>query len=677
MERRTFLKGSAAAVGALAAGRELDAVTAGPAEASESAPAALAPANMVEVPATSYQATDPVTGVPTTVTIGNFLIAPFEVTQREFEAITGSNPSFHKGPDLPVETVSWWEAIRYCNFRSVKEGLEACYELETGACDIRKNGYRLPTEAEWVHAAGPFPVLPHVHTNECGSIVPGAPGPSPALLSRAADHIANLGGLNTKSVDLLLHDLKVYGTTPVGSYPPNQYELCDMYGNVWEWCNDFADPVPAPERSYNPTGPERGLERVVRGGSFVSNSSLWSSRESHTEEGHKGVSSFKAALGRPGQGNAWCCMDAGYKSRFTGFRVCRSITPIAPPPLPARGIEWLKEYNQAPQGYETSTGNLLSLISGVTSIPEWEHRREHLRAKWLKLLGDMEISPPLPKVRLIERVKDENYAGRIMQLQTEPDMWLKIMVTMPAEPLARPCPVIIVPFYDVDDPAGRDLSGCAFFGGGVAAFARMAVQRGYIAAAVRWWEAEYGEADTEAVANLKLRHPHCTGLGKWVWDTHRVVDYLYTLPEVDRRHIGIIGHSMGGKMALYAGAFDERITAVVASEPGIGLTFSNYDDYWYFGKFILKMIEEGTDQQELLGLIAPRPFLLIGGHTCDTEKSWYYINAAREVYQLYGKPLDIGYITHRKQHNPTPEADWRAMEWLTHFLGPEISEVNA
>ena len=194
-------------------------------------------------------------------------------------------------------------------------------------------------------------------------------------------------------------------------------------------------------------------------------------------------------------------------------------------------------------------------------------------------------------------------------------------------------------------------------------------REGYIAVAIRWFGESYGESYNEAVANLKLRHPHCTGLGKWVWDAHRLLDYLYTLPEVDHQHIGIIGHSLGGKMALYAGAFDDRITAVVSSEPGIGLIFSNYDYYWYFGDFIRK-VDKGTDQHELLGLIAPRPFLLIGGDMYDTAKSWYYINAARQVYDLYGKRLNIGYFNHHKGHPPTPEADWRAMEWLAHFLGP-------
>jgi hypothetical protein len=60
----------------------------------------------------------------------------------------------------------------------------------------------------------------------------------------------------------------------------------------------------------------------------------------------------------------------------------------------------------------------------------------------------------------------------------------------------------------------------------------------------------------------------------------------------------------------------------------------------------------------------------VGGDAYDTAKSWHYINAARQVYDLYHKPQSLGYFNHHTGHMPTPEAVWRAMEWLAHFLGP-------
>jgi hypothetical protein len=72
----------------------------------------------------------------------------------------------------------------------------------------------------------------------------------------------------------------------------------------------------------------------------------------------------------------------------------------------------------------------------------------------------------------------------------------------------------------------------------------------------------------------------------------------------------------------------------------------------------------------LIGLVAPRPFLLIGGDEYDKAESWHYINAARPVYALSGKPDHIGYFNHHKGHTPTPEAIVLAFEWLGYFLEP-------
>jgi formylglycine-generating enzyme required for sulfatase activity/pimeloyl-ACP methyl ester carboxylesterase len=622
MERRGFLKDSLVGAGAIMAGTGsagLGSPSAG--QLNKPSMQGRSPGVLVEVPGIQFQTKDVLTGVDVTVAFDRFLMSPTEVTQREFEDVMGYNPSFHRGPDLPVESVSWWEAIRYCNLRSIKENFEPCYNLASGSCDLRKNGYRLPTEAEWAHAA--------------------SDEPTPA--SAGAGDSANLGSSNTKSVDLLVQDLKTAGTKPVGTYPPNRCGLYDMFGNVWEWCTDLFNPVDSPQASLNPAGAIRGLARIIRGGSFMSTTSDWSR-------------GYRSSI------------EPEYKSRFTGFRVCRTAAGAAAVPPPRDDPQWFEPYNQPPTGYESSTGDLLSLVARVRTVSEWQSRRGAIEEKWLKLLGAPETETPVPATKLIETVSDQNYSGKLMYLQVEADWWEKIFIMMPSDVLQRPLPVVIVPFYDVDIPAGRNLSGRTFTSIGVDSFAYMAVQKGYIAVAIRWFGESYGEGYSEAVANLKLRNPHCSGLGKWVWDAHRLLDYLSKQPQVDARRIGIIGHSLGAKMAMYAAAFDPRITAVVANEGGIGLTFSNYEDYWYFGDFIQK-VDKSTDQHELLGLIAPRPFLLIGGDKYDTAESWHYINAARQVYGLYGKPLNIGYFNHHQGHMPTPESAWRSMEWLAHFLG--------
>jgi len=535
------------------------------------------------------------------------------------------NPSCHRGLEYPVENVSWWEAIRYCNLKSKRDGLQSCYNLSNGECDFSRNGYRLPTDAEW-SLANSYDIV---------------------IDSETIQRYGNLGSSNTKNIQKLLTALNETGTGKAGSYHPNKFDLYDMTGNVWEWCNDYDNPVEnVPIPLKNPQGPSWGTERIIRGGSFISMVNNWS----------KG---FRSS------------MKPDYKSRFTGFRICRT-TGENEINNRVDEIKWFDPYNKAPNGFERNTGTLSSLLTDsenkiIQSIPGWQNKRNLLKEKWSKLLGTIETAPVKPNVKLIRTFKEEIYTGKLLYIQVEPDHWEKIYVMTPDKPLTRPTPVVITPYYDVDTPAGKNMGGRSYRPMGVRSFAYLMVQQGYIAVAVRWFGESYGEHYGEAVANLKLKYPELTGLGKWVWDAQRVVDYIYTLPEADHKNIGIIGHSLGGKMALYAAAMDERITAVVSSEPGIGFDFSNYDDFWYFGDFI-RSADKSTDQHELLALIAPRPFLLIGGDESDTDKSWYYINSAKSVYSMYKKSENIGYVNHRAGHTPTPEAVRLSIEWLTHFL---------
>ncbi len=565
--------------------------------------AALA-ADLVRIPASSREVSDGETGISIRISTGEFLLSPTEVTQAEYEAVAGVNPSIYKGAQRPVENVSWWDAIRYCNQRSVRENLQPVYDLATGHADLVRNGYRLPTEAEWEAAL---------------------PGADPKQ--------ANLGSSNTKQTGPLVRLVNEKGTRPVGSHAPNKLGMYDMLGNVWEWTNDFFDPVAATVQQQS-----HGVARTIRGGSFVSTVSGWS----------RGYRSS---------------MPAGHKSRYTGFRVARTITPAG---HPAPGPDWFRPYQQPPAGFETATGTLTPLLAPSETAQSWAQKRNTLRSKWRAILGAPAIAPPAPNARHIETYSDRGLQGQILELQTEPDSWEKILILRPANAARAPLPVVIVPYYDVDVPAARNLGGRTFMPGSVRAYAYLAAQRGYLAIAIRWFGESYGERYDEAVANLALRHPQSTGLGKWVWDAQRLLDYIATIPDADPKRIAIIGHSLGAKMALYAAAMDDRIGNVVFSEGGIGFKMSNYDDFWYLGEK-MQSLPPGTDQHELLALIAPRPFLLIGGDQYDGNESWHYVNAARTVYRLHGKSDDIGYFNHHKGHSPTPEAISHAMRWIERF----------
>jgi formylglycine-generating enzyme required for sulfatase activity len=170
-----------------------------------------------------------------------FYLGVHEVTQGQYRAVTGQNPSHFKGSDeLPVEQVSWNDAIAFCNKLSEREGLKPYYSLD-GAVQPGGEGYRLPTEAEWEYAC------------RAGSTTRFSFGDDAASVGEYAWYAGNSGSK----------------TQPVGQKRPNAWGLYDMHGNVWEWCWDGYD-----ESYYrqspvaDPGGPAQAAGRVDRGGSW-------------------------------------------------------------------------------------------------------------------------------------------------------------------------------------------------------------------------------------------------------------------------------------------------------------------------------------------------------------------------------------------------------------------------
>lgn len=198
---------------------------------------------------------------PHKVYIDPFYIDKYLVTQKEFERVMKSNPSRWKGEKNPVEQIRWSDAVKYCNVRSQSEGFNPCYNLKTWECDFSADGYRLPTEAEWEYAC------------KAGTETSYYYGDDPKKLRNYAWFKENSGGR----------------PRPVGQKLPNPWGIYDMYGNVWEWCNDFYKVdyyQESPEK--NPRGPKSGDTKVLRGGCW--NSTAEQSRSSFRYNENPGYS---------------------------------------------------------------------------------------------------------------------------------------------------------------------------------------------------------------------------------------------------------------------------------------------------------------------------------------------------------------------------------------------------
>ena len=160
----------------------------------------------------------------------------------------------------PMVEVSWFGAAAYCNWRSVREGFETCYDPVTWECDFSRSGYRLPTEAEWEYAARGGEGDPY-YRYPWGDTIGG----SNANYWSSGDEFDS--GAHPRTSPVGYYD---GSQIPAGVDMANGYGLYDMAGNVLEWCNDRYDSgyydVSPPE---DPTGPADGAHRVLRGGSWI------------------------------------------------------------------------------------------------------------------------------------------------------------------------------------------------------------------------------------------------------------------------------------------------------------------------------------------------------------------------------------------------------------------------
>jgi formylglycine-generating enzyme required for sulfatase activity len=267
---------------------------------------AVVPEGFVLIPAGPFQMGDqsnPLVGYSNelpvhTVQVSGFFMGKYEVTKEEWDAVrawgltngytdlaVGNGGYASKGANHPVHSITWSDMVKWCNARSQKEGLSPCYSVGGSiyklgirsdvVCNWSANGHRLPTEAEWEKAARGgvegknFAWGDTISQSQANYMV------------YSSDGITNYFSYDVTprppgSVISYLHPVYAVGnypwSSPVGSFAPNGYGIHDMAGNVWEWCWDSDGPYAAGSQT-DPRGPSSDSNRVIRGGSWLSNAS--------------------------------------------------------------------------------------------------------------------------------------------------------------------------------------------------------------------------------------------------------------------------------------------------------------------------------------------------------------------------------------------------------------------
>ena len=320
-----------------------------------------------------------------------------------------------------------------------------------------------------------------------------------------------------------------------------------------------------------------------------------------------------------------------------------------------------------------------SLLSPAEGLKEWKEKKEVLLARWEQALGVPTQSSHLEvhQSEVLEVFMTPEFKGTVLRQRTGPESWQRILLMEPLKLKGRAAGVV-VPFYDPDRMCGYDLKTKAKLGPerNTAFFGLHLVQQGYVVAAVEAYPfnvltpveqvASKGGMGVwrDAAAKLAKQHPQWTGMGKLTHDTRLAAEVLRGHEAVDSTRIAVMGHSLGGKMAFYAGCLDPRFKAVVASDFGIAWDSTNWGDAWYFGSKLKAIRADGLSHEQLLACAAPTSFFLIAGQYDSQATSGPLLDVARKVHVLYGKEDAVAMFDHHTGHQPSWDSLKSAYLWL-------------
>jgi dienelactone hydrolase len=365
--------------------------------------------------------------------------------------------------------------------------------------------------------------------------------------------------------------------------------------------------------------------------------------------------------------------------------LCASTVASAAASAADTAWDRIAAYFQPPAEFSGKVGSYRSLLKfddgkPVATAAQWARRREEIFKTWQKLMGPWPaITHPKMEV-LSEEPRDDISQSRV-RIPVAPGQTGEGWLLKP--PGTGPFPAVLVVYYEPETSVGLNEKEK------LRDFGLQLARRGFVTLSIGTPGGDARKPDVGKAVCQPLSFHACVAVNCW--------HALASRPDVDATRIGVVGHSYGGKWALFAGALWEKFACVAVSDPGIVFDETranvNYWEPWYLGLdpehprpkpgipsadnprtgAYATMIADGRDLHELIALICPRPFLVSGGSE-DTPERWTALNHAIAINSLLGQKNRVA-MTNRSGHSPTEESNAVLYAFFEHFLKP-VPEVK-
>jgi dienelactone hydrolase len=306
----------------------------------------------------------------------------------------------------------------------------------------------------------------------------------------------------------------------------------------------------------------------------------------------------------------------------------------------------------------------------ISTRQQWQRQSQRISNEWHRLMGPWPELLSSPKIEFLDKTNRENFVQHRVRVETAPNQTIAGYLLVPN--VKKAMPAVIIPFYEPETSIGM--------GKPLLDFGYQLAKRGFVTLSI-------GSPGGDAWKPSKAQCQPLSFLAYIAANCHTALAHL---KEVDPKRIGILGHSYGGKWAMFGSCLYDKFACAVWCDPGIVFDETrpnvNYWEPWYLGLdptvkrkpgvptndnprtgSYKEMIEKGHDLHELHALMAPRPFLVSGGSE-DPPERWRALNSTIRLNEMLGYTNRVA-MTNRKTHTPTAESNEQIYRFLQAHLG--------